>query len=329
MNTTHRAVRVPSATRLMILIAMVLAAALALAACSTEDAGSDADKTIAISFPNYSRTPALQVEMKAAEAEAERLGYTLVLDDPGEDLDRQVSTINTWIPQGYAAILAVALDSTALSGVAKQATDAGIAWITYGSTLEHQTGEIDMQQTAGGTTIAQMAANWFNSERGGSGKVAILTYEEAEWARERRAAIEDTLRQLAPGVEIVARQDALSQTEGLDATSTILQAHPDLNAVLAISEAASVGAYGALPDKTSPTMFIGGIDGDKEALDAIAIPGSAYRGSAALDLQKLGEGMVFTAVNAATGDGDSTYRVSYLPVTAGSPELEQMLALWG
>lgn len=328
MTTIPRAPHASVATRLMILIAMVLATVLALAGCSSTDAGSDADKTIAISFPNYSRTPALQVEMEAAEDEAERRGYTLVLDDPGEDLDRQVSTINTWIPQGYAAILAVALDSTALAGVAKQATEAGTAWITYGSTLENQTGEIDMQQAAGGATIAELAAEWFNTERGGAGKVAILTYEEAEWARERRAAIEDTLRQQAPGVEIVARQDALSQTEGLDATSTILQAHPDLNAVLAISEAASVGAFGALADKTDPDMFIGGIDGDKEALDAIAIPGSAYRGSAALDLKMLGEGMVATAVNAATGEGEATYRVSYLPVTAGSSELDQMLALW-
>lgn len=320
--------RRPLGLRLSALCALLLAGILALTGCSSSESSSPADKTIAISFPNYSRTPALQVEMEAAKLEAERLGYTLVLDDPGADLDRQVSTIKTWIPQGYAAILAVALDATALNGVAKQATDAGIAWVTYGSSLDNQTGEIDMQQTAGGNVIAGLAADWFNAELGGQGKVALLSYEEAEWARERREAIEATLREKAPGVEIVARQDALSQTEGLDATATILQAHPDLNAVLAVSEAASVGAYGALPDKNSPTMFIGGIDGDKEALEAIAIDGSAYRGSAALDLEALGTNMVTTAVNAATGEGDPIYRVTYLPVTQGSPELEQMLALW-
>lgn len=295
---------------------------------SAADPASPAAKTIAISFPNYSRTPAVQVEMKAAQAEAAKRGYTLVLDDPGADLDKQVSTIQTWIPQKYGAIIAVALDATAMEGVAKQATDAGIKWITYGSSLASQTGEVDMQQEAGGQVLGTLAANWFNEKLGGTGKVAILGYDEGEWARKRVDGIKAALAEKAPGVQIVAEQNALSETEGVEAASTLLQAHPDLNGFLAVEDSATYGALKALPDPASPTMFLGGMDGTKEALDAIAAQDSAYRASAALDLAAIGAGMVDAAANAIEGTGSSTYKVEYLPVTAGSPELQTALSRW-
>ncbi|MBD0022130.1 substrate-binding domain-containing protein [Gordonia pseudamarae] len=300
---------------------------LGLTACGSVDESGSNEKTIAISFPNFSRTPALQVEIKAAQDEADKQGYKLILDDPGSDLDKQVSTIRTWIPQKYGAILAVALDATVLEGVAGEVVKNGTQWITYGSTLKTQTGEIDMQQRAAGEQLAQLAGDWFNRELEGKGEVAVLTYEEAEWSRERQAALEEKLAQVAPGVKVVARQDALSETEGLNATKSLLQANPGLNAVLAVSESASVGAYSALSDKRNPNMFIGGMDGNKEALDAIGF-GGAYRGSAALDLNELGRGMITTAINSITGDGESVYRVSYVPVIPGSRELSQMQALW-
>lgn len=312
--------------------ALLAVGALALAGCSGQaaEAGSgsaDPSKTIAISFPNYSKTPAVQIEMEAAEAEAAAQGYTLVLDDPGADLDKQVSTIKTWIPQGYAAIVAVALDATVMEGVAEDAVDAGVQWITYGSTLDSQTGEIDMQQEAGGRVLGELAANWFNENMDGVGQVAILGYQQAEWARTRVAGIKAALSEIAPGVEVVDEQDALSETEGLDVTKNLLQAYPDLNGILAIEDPATVGAYQALPDKFSDTMFLGGMDGTETALQAIA-EGGAYRASAALDLPSIGRGMVTAAIAAATGEGESVFKVTYTPVTAGSPELDEALKQW-
>ncbi|WP_040796913.1 sugar ABC transporter substrate-binding protein [Nocardia higoensis] len=323
----HRFHRVVA--RRAVLATLALCVTVTSVACGSVDGDAgDADApTIAVSFPNYSRTPALQVEMRAAERRAAERGYRIVLDDPGQDIDKQVSTIRTWIPQQYDAIVAVALDATALEGIAAKVVESGTKWITYGSSLQNQSGEIDMQQEAAGATLGRLAADWFNEKHGGTGEVAILTYEEAEWARKRRESLEATLAAAAPGVRVVARQDALSETEGLDATKNILQAHPGLNGVLAISESASVGAYSALPDKYSADMYVGGMDGDREAIEAIAA-GGAYRGSAALDLPALGEGLVTTAIDAAEGAESAVYRVTYVPVTAGSPELEQMQAVW-
>ncbi|MFT4044618.1 MAG: sugar ABC transporter substrate-binding protein [Gordonia sp. (in: high G+C Gram-positive bacteria)] len=308
-------------------LACLVVAIPSLNACGSSSSTTQSSKTIAISFPNYSKEAAVQVEIKAAKARAAELGYRLVLDDPGSDIDKQVSTIKTWTPAHYAAIIAVALDPTVLNGIAKQVIDAGTKWITYGSTLQNQSGAVDMQQTAGGNTLGHLAAQWFNQNRKGTGTAAVLTYEAGEWARAREAALVDTLTKEAPGVRIVTRQDALSETEGLNATKTLLQAHPDINAILAIEETASVGAYAAVPDKNNPNLFIGGMDGTKEALNAIGEDGS-YRGSAALDLPAIGTGMIDAAVAAATGKGSSTYKVTYVPVTPASPNLASMLKIW-
>ncbi|MDQ1124772.1 sugar ABC transporter substrate-binding protein [Microbacterium trichothecenolyticum] len=305
-------------------------AALALGGCSAPSdpsSSTDASHTIAISFPNYSKTPAVQIEMKAAEEEAAKQGYTLVLDDPGSDLDKQVSTIKTWIPQGYAAIVAVALDATVMEGVAKDAVDAGVKWITYGSSLKSQSGEIDMQQEAGGRVLGELAGKWFTENLGGQGTVAILGYQQAEWARGRVDGIKAGLAATAPAVKVVDEQDALSETEGLDVSKNLLQAYPDLNGILAVEDPATVGAYQALSEKNSPTMFLGGMDGTETALKAIA-EGGAYRASASLDLPSIGRGMVTSAIAAATGTGDSVFKVTYTPVTPGSAELQQALKQW-
>jgi ribose transport system substrate-binding protein len=325
---SHRTSTASTVNRLGAVLVAVLVLALSACGGAASSGGESAQRTIAISFPNYARTPALQVEMEAAEERAAARGYRLVLDDPGSDLDKQVSTIQTWIPQRYAAIIAVALDAKALEGVAKQATAAGVKWITYGSALQNQTGEVDMQQQAGGRVLGEMAATWFNEQRGGTGKVAIFGYDEGEWARARVEGIEAALREKAPGVEVVARQNALSETEGVDAAANLLQAHPDLNGFLAVEDSATFGALKALPDPKSPDMFLGGMDGTKESLETIAAGDTAYRASAALDLAAIGAGMVDVAANAAEGTGPTTYSVSYLPATAGSPELEQALARW-
>jgi ribose transport system substrate-binding protein len=315
-------------------VAVALTAVLATTACAGGSpegttVADEASTTIAVSFPNYSRTPSLQVVADAAQAEADRLGVKLILDDPGSDLDKQVSTIETWIPQGYGTIIAVALDSAVLDGVAKRATEAGVKWVTYGSSLKAETGQIDLDQTAGGKALGEMAADWFNANLGGVGKIALLTYEEGQWAQDRRAAIEKALKENAPGVEIVARQDALSETEGLEATTTLLQAHPDLNGVLGIVDSAAYGAYGALKDKKDPNFFIGGIDGTVESLKLIQQGDNVYRASSALDLKALGEGLVQAGLNAATGKGSPTYTVTYVPLTSDSPELSAMIANQG
>jgi ABC-type sugar transport system substrate-binding protein len=318
------------------IIAAAAACALVLAAgCGGDEeqaASGSEKKTIAVSFPNSSKEGAVQFEMNFARAKAKELGYEFILDDPQGDLNRQVSTIKTWITQDVDAIVAVALDPNVFEGVAREAREKGIKWITYGSALKNQDGQIDLQQHLGGETIGKMAGQWLTRHHDGKGKVALLTYEEGEWARQRRVGIESGLKATAPAAKIVARQDALSETEGLNVTNTLLQAHSDLNAVLAIEETATEGAYEAFlrkgRPKNDPDVFLAGIDGTLKALQLLEQGDTMYRGSAALSLKDIGVGIVTEADRLIKG-GSGVYKVPITPLHAGDPEVAKFLKEWG
>jgi ribose transport system substrate-binding protein len=67
------------------------------------------------------------------------LGYSVILDDPGDDLNKQVNTIKTWISQKVPVIIAVALNPEVFEGLAKQARDAGVIWLIYAAKLQNRT----------------------------------------------------------------------------------------------------------------------------------------------------------------------------------------------
>jgi ribose transport system substrate-binding protein len=292
--------------------------------------------TVAISFPNATRQAAVSRELVFARAKAKELGYKLIVDDPVNDLNKQVSTIKTWIQQDVDAIVAVALDPKVLTTVAKDAQDAGIKWITYGVPLEKQDAVIDFQLKLGGRKLGELAGEWIseNQDRlGGKAKVALLTFEEGAWARERKQGILEGLRsKAADSFQVVAQQDALSETEGLQTVSTMLQAHPDLNVVLAVAESAGVGAYRAFLNngrkKNDPKAFIGGIDGTAESLELLASGDSMYRGSAAISLKEVGEAFVEVPDGLLQGDGGD-YKVEYFPLTPGDEKAKEFLKEWG
>jgi ribose transport system substrate-binding protein len=321
-----------------LVVAGVIAVAAALAACGgsgsggSTGGGAESKGTIGISFPNATQEGAVQQEMTFAKKKAQELGYKLVVDDPGQDLNHQLNTINTWIQQRYPALIAVTLNPSVFGNVVKRADQNKVKWITYGSSLPGQAGEINMEQLSGGQTIGRLAGDWITKRLGGKAKVALLTYRQGAWAREREKGIVQGLKATAPNAKIVARQDALSETDGLSKMNTILQAQPDLNAVLAVEETASEGAYQAFLDKghkpNDPKVFIGGIDGTLKALKLLKQGNTMYRGSAALSLKALGEGMASTAARLA-GGGTGDYHVKYTPLTAGDPKAAEFLAEWG
>jgi ribose transport system substrate-binding protein len=317
---------------------LLVSAAMVVAACGGSDSDSSSgggdggrQKTIAVSFPNSTKEGAVQFEMNFAKAKAKELGYKFILDDPQGDLNRQVSTIKTWIDQKVDAIVTVALDPNVFESIAQQARDKGIKWITYGSALKSQDGQIDLQQRLSGDTIGKLAGEWITKNLGGDAKVALLTYEKGDWARQRREGIQAGLKAAAPNAKIVAKQDALSETEGLNVTNTLLQAHPDLNVVLAIEETASEGAYEAFVRKghakDDPKVFLAGIDGTIKALKLLDAGNTMYRGSAALSLKDIGEGIVTESDRLIRG-GTGVFKVPITPLTPGSDKIETHLAEW-
>jgi ribose transport system substrate-binding protein len=291
------------------------------------------EKVIGISFPNASIIGAVVTEIEAAKKKGAEMGYKVVVDDPGTDLNKQINTIKTWTEQKVGAMVVNTLQPAAFESVAKQARASGIKWITYGQKIENQDATVGYAQYHDGRTLGEYAGQWITDKLGGKARVVILGYQKGVWGQQRGGGIKDGVMAKAPNAEIVAEQDAISPTEGLNVTRSILEAHPDVNVILGVEDPATEGAYKAWiaagKDKSDPHAFIGGMDGTVPALKLLKEGGTVYRASMAIPLVAVGEAMVTKSDDLIQGKNDGDHIVPLELVTEKSPKAEQYLQQQG
>lgn len=287
------------------------------------------EKTIAISFPNSSTIGAVTISLDRAKEYGAEKGFTVVVDDPGADMNRQINTLKTWIQQGVPVIVAVVPQPAVFESIAKEARAAGIKWITYGETLENQDATVGYAQYDDGFRLGEYAGKWITETLGGEANVAVLGYEVASWGQLRGNGIKEGLESTAPNATIVAEQDAINPSDGLSVTRTLLQANPDINVILGIEDPATEGSYRAWvaagKDPKDPKAFIGGMDGTPPALELLKEGDNVYRASMAIPLLEVGEAIVDTAERLLAGEETGNVIVPLELVTSGSPSAQKYL----
>ena len=137
--------------------------------------------------------------------------------------------------------------------------------------------------------MTDAAVAYIKDHLGGKANVVLLTQDQIEFLAPRFAAMRDGLKDL-PGVTIVAdiTPDPVNKEGGFATMSTILQAHPDVDVVLG-ADTVVLGALAALEaaGKARPDQFLGGIDGEPEAVAEIKKGDGPYKASIALVLAGL------------------------------------------
>ena len=122
-----------------------------------------------------------------------------------------------------------------------------------------------------GKALADAAAAYIKDKLGGKANVVLLTQDQIEFLAPRFAALRDAMKAI-PGVTIVAdiTPNPVNKEGGFATMNTILQAHPDVDVVLG-ADTVVLGALAALEaaGKARPDQFLGGIDGEPEAVAAI------------------------------------------------------------
>ena len=284
-------------------------------------------KRIGISFPHAGQ-PIVDRLITFAKVKGADMGFEIVVDDPGDDLTRQIGTIETWI-DGKAVDVVVAVvpnSPEVFNAMAKRSREAGIPWITYAASISNESAFLTWRHEKGGYMLGEEAAKWINARPGGKAKVAILGFEQGQWARNRRKGIETALADHAPGAEVVAQQDALQPSVGASVTGSILQAHPDLHAVLAIVPGGGEGAYQAFLNAghpmDDPDVFIGDVDGSARSLTLIS-QGTMYRAASALNLQAIGEAIPALAEDLIPDDEAEDIVIPYEMIRSGESEKAQ------
>ncbi|MCU1502692.1 MAG: carbohydrate-binding protein, partial [Ilumatobacteraceae bacterium] len=256
------------------------------AATSPESAASGARKKIAFSHP-FSTAPVAIAVMQFAKQRANELGYDLLLDNANNQVETQVTDLDTWVTQGVDAICVLPVEPQSVLGTQKRAQEAGIKWTTYAVTMDGSDGQVLFPHELSGKVIGEAAVAWINAQPSPP-KILVLTSSKTPASAARTSVPLDLVKAQTKG-DVVAQQDAVDQPSGLSVTETVLQAHPDLRCVIGFNDDGALGALQAFKNAGIPVdeSWIGGQDGSIEALEAIK-SGGYFKACAALPLKDIG-----------------------------------------
>lgn len=135
-----------------------------------------------------------------------------------------------------------------------------------------------------GKVLADAAAEYIRTRLGGKARVVLLTHDSLQFLAPRFTAMRDVLRAL-PGVTIVAdiSPATVDKEGGYRTMKTVLLAQPNVDVVLG-ADTVVLGALAALREagKARADQFLGGIDGEREAVVEIKKGDGPYKASISL-----------------------------------------------
>lgn len=135
-----------------------------------------------------------------------------------------------------------------------------------------------------GKILANEAATYIEEKLDGRANVVLLTHDSLQFLAPRFRAMRDVLGKL-PDVTIVAdiSPTVVNEDGGYETMKTILLAQPNVDVVLG-ADTVVLGAMRALSEagKLRADQFLGGIDGEPDAIAAIEQADSAYKATVSL-----------------------------------------------
>lgn len=215
-----------------------------------------------------------------AAARARGLGYSVAFAN--NDPELMIKQVGGFATDKTGAIVVAPIDPPSLGPALKRVIGAG-AYV--GAVVAPPaTTVLNAPQYLTGKVLAESAASYIRTRLGGKAKVVLLTHDSLQFLAPRFAAMRDTLRTL-PGVTIVAdiSPATVDKEGGYRTMKTILLAQPNIDVVLG-ADTVVVGALAALRDagKARADQFLGGIDGEQEAVAEIKKGDSPYKASISL-----------------------------------------------
>jgi ribose transport system substrate-binding protein len=263
-----------------------------------------------------------------AEQRAKARGYTLKYTADAENLQTQTQNVQTWVTQKIPAIVSYPLEPASMEPLAKQARGNCTAFVSYASPLKNEDASILFSGLQSGTALGTSALAWAKKHKGPI-KALILNDRDLAVGAQR----DDGLKKVFPGgdgnIQVVSNQKAATRSDGEQVARTVLQAHPDLNMVLAYDDDVALGAYQAFlnagKSAKDPNIFIGGQDGSKEGLQTVA-KGGIYRVSVAVRIRDIGFAVTDVPADILEGKPNQGVNVPPVALTADDPKLKDYLS---
>lgn len=249
---------------------------LTLAACgggagAADDAASAANddaKLIAFVMPP-SENPYYKAQTDAGVAKAEELGFEVLVQSHEQDSNKQDELMDTAIGRGADAIIIDPTDAETSVAAIQRAKDAGIPTFVIDREI-NKTGVAVAQIVSDNYQGATLVGQAFVDAVGETGKFVVIGGNPADTNHGiRYEGMLEPIKQY-PGLELVAEQNAnWDQNEAFQKMETILQAHSDIDGVLALNDTMALGASAALQAAGLTDVVVVGFDGSPDVLAEI------------------------------------------------------------
>ena len=215
----------------------------------------------------------------ALAAKDRGLAYRLAL--ASNDGARMIEQVQQFRSARVGAVVAAPVDPASLGPHLQQLIWSG-AYV--GSVVPPPATELlNAPQYLTGKVLGDAAAAYIRDRLRGKANVVLLTHDSLQFLAPRFVAMRDALKGM-PDVTIVADLSpaTVNKEGGAAAMRTILLAHPTVDVVLG-ADTVVLGALAGLraAGKARPDQFLGGIDGEPEAVAEIR-NGGPYKASISL-----------------------------------------------
>ncbi|ESZ14970.1 ribose ABC transporter [Mesorhizobium sp. L2C085B000] len=237
-------------------------------------------------------------------------------------MGKAIAQVQSLVAAKVGAMVATSSDPVAFSPALQQAIWSG----AFVGTIvpPPATLLLNAPQYRTGKVLSDAAIDHINTRLGGKAKVVLLTQDTMEFLAPRFAAMRDGLNAM-PGVTIIAdiAPKPVTKEGGAATMKTILLANPDVDVVLG-ADAVVLGALEALraAGKDRPDQFLGGIDGEPEAVVEIRKGNSPYKASISLSSPVFGYAMGQFAADWLEGKS-IPQAMDILPIALTSANLAQ------
>lgn len=235
-----------------------------------------------------------------------------VQEAPSDDVEGQISKTETLIEAGVGVLAVGAIDNDALAPVIGKAMEKGIRiFDTYNlpegyKDIACSYDHYQMGLLSGKGAGEYAKEHWPDEEI----EALVFTSTTSEFWISRSNGVVDGIKESGAKINVVAVEEAWETEEALKVTESVLQAHPDLRMVIAINDAASLGAYTAMVNNGNTDgdkYFVGAIDLVPQMLKYMSQENTIFKSGVYLDLyQQSYDGTQLAIDMAESGKGEYT-----------------------
>ncbi|MDR0641244.1 MAG: sugar ABC transporter substrate-binding protein [Treponema sp.] len=257
--------------KIAVIVSVLLVAAAVSAPCGgkTDSKARQPSKTIALSLNALDE---YQTEWFGyVEAEAKARGYQVVMLNAEGKVDKQITDVESLIQLKPAIIIIRATDSDGAVPAFEACDEAGVPTIDSGFGTSHEnTLKLLQSQYVLCSLQAQYCIDWLKANPGEKLKVGyVWGVQGISTVTDRYNGWKDTLLKAYPDrVEILAEKVCnWSATETMAAVEDWLQAFPEMNCIVAMSDEMAIAATNVLQaaKKNLDDCIVIGIDGSPNA----------------------------------------------------------------